>query len=82
MVSLYSTLITIQNLWSRVCNAIGEEYMTMNVHLLLHLLDTVKRLGPLWGHSCFPFESLNGYLLTLFHGTTHVDKQVKYEILH
>ena len=56
--------------------------MTMNVHLLLHLSDTVKRLGPLWGHSCFPFESLNGYLLTLFHGTTHVDKQVKYEILH
>ena len=40
--------------------------MTINVHSLLHLPHVVKKLGPLWGHSCFPFESINGQLLNFF----------------
>ena len=51
--------------------------MTANVHGLLHLSDTVRRLGPLWAHSCFPFEAANGLILKLFHGTQNVEKQVK-----
>ena len=50
--------------------------MTINVHSLLHLTDTVIKLGPLWFHSCFAFEAANGELLKLFHGHEGVQKQV------
>ena len=50
--------------------------MTINVHSLLHLPEAVKNLGPLWAHSCFAFESANGELLQLFHGSQAVEKQV------
>ena len=52
----------------------GKE--TINVHSLLHLADDVRNLGPLWIHSCFPFESYNGNLLKLFHGTQNVELQI------
>ena len=52
----------------------GKE--TINVHSLLHLADDVRNLGPLWTHSCFPFESYNGNLLKLFHGTQNVQLQI------
>jgi len=54
----------------------GEQHMTMNVHNLLHLPQVVRNLGPLWSHSCFPFESANGHMLKLFHGSQAVEKQV------
>lgn len=38
----------------------GDQEMTINVHTLLHLVETVQDLGPLWVYSCFFFESLNG----------------------
>ena len=54
----------------------GERYMSINVHLLLHLPDTVRELGPLWVYSCFHFEGLNGILKNLIHGTQKVDLQL------
>ena len=57
-------------------NLYGERYLTINVHSLLHLCDTVRDLGPLWANSCFPFEDANGSLLKLFHGTQYVDLQI------
>ena len=54
----------------------GERYMTINMHSLLHLPDMVRKIGPLWSTSCFPFESANGDLLKLFHGTQFVDIQI------
>ena len=50
--------------------------MSANVHLLLHLPNTVRQLGPLWVYSCFYFEGQNGTLKSLVHGTQHVEKQV------
>lgn len=50
--------------------------MSINVHSLLHLPETVKNLGPLWAHSCFAFEAANGELHNLFHGSQAVEKQV------
>ena len=50
--------------------------MSANIHLLLHLPDTVKELGPLWVYSCFHFEGLNGILKGLVWGTQHIDKQL------
>ena len=43
--------------------------MSSNVHGLLHLPEVVTKLGPLWAHSCFPFEAANGKLLKMFHGS-------------
>ena len=54
----------------------GERYMTANIHGLLHLPNSVRKLGPLWVHSCFPFEAANGVILKLFHGTQNTEKQV------
>ncbi len=51
---------------------IGHRYMSWNVHSLLHLPDCVRCLGPLWAHSCFPFENANGHMLKLFHGSQGV----------
>ena len=50
--------------------------MSANMHGLLHLPGVAKKLGPLWAHSCFPFEAANGVLLKLFHGSQSTEKQV------
>ena len=57
---------------------VGERYMTVCLHSLMHLPDCVRNLGPLWSHSCFTFESANGELLKLFHGSAEIEKQVIY----
>ena len=54
----------------------GERYETANVHYLVHLVDNVEALGPLWTHSCFHFEDKNGFLLKLVHGTQNVQFQL------
>lgn len=48
----------------------------MNVHLFQHLPECVKWWGPLWVYSSFHFESMNGQLKSLFHGTRDMTKQV------
>lgn len=47
----------------------GRRYVTANVHSLLCLADSICELGPLWAHFCFHFESQNGALKSLVHGT-------------
>lgn len=58
----------------------GRRYETYNVHMLLHLPDCVRQLGPLWGTSCFWFEGYNGDLTKLFHGTQNVDIQITHSV--
>lgn len=58
----------------------GPQFMTSNVHQLLHLRDSVEDLGPLWCHSCFFFEDLNGDFRDLFHGTQNIDGQILHGI--
>ena len=52
----------------------------MNIHLLSHLPECVKKWGPLWAYiafySCFAYESMNGHLKKMFHGTRNTSKQV------
>ena len=55
----------------------GDQFMTYNVHQLLHLKSDVENLGPLWTHSCFFFEDLNGDFRDLFHGTQNINGQVR-----
>lgn len=41
----------------------GMENVTMNLHLLQHIVENVRRSGPLWSQSAFSFESSNGELV-------------------
>lgn len=54
----------------------SERYMTLNMHALLHLPQCVRDSGPLWVTSCFSFESANGELTKLFHGTQNLECQI------
>lgn len=68
MFMVYTTII----IYFKVLNCVlyaEKRYMTIKVHQLLHLVECVKNLGPLWAHSCFPFENINGKLRKMFHGT-------------
>ena len=55
---------------------IGDKRTTHNVHLISHLMDCVHSWGPLWAYTCFVFETMNGQLKKLFHGTRDMSKQV------
>ncbi|CAH1244423.1 Hypp7304 [Branchiostoma lanceolatum] len=54
----------------------GESPQTMNIHLLRHLVLHVRLFGPLWAFSCFGFESVNGEIKRLVHGTKFVVEQI------
>lgn len=54
----------------------GLRFCSINIHQLLHLPDKVYQLGPLWVHSCFQYEDLNGKFVKLVHGTWHLDTQI------
>ena len=40
----------------------GNDYMVYNVHLLLHIVDAVRKFGPLQNFSLFVYENYNGVL--------------------
>lgn len=46
----------------------GTEFWDLEVHLLLHLADQVKRFGPLWTHGCWVFEHMVGQIKRITHG--------------
>lgn len=52
----------------------GKHNVTMNVHLLHHLANSVRHLGPLWAQSAFAFETNNGVIVRL--------NNAKKDILH
>lgn len=54
----------------------GEREMTYNVHQLLHLCLSVERWGPLWATSAFSFESHNGFLAKIVHGTYNMGQEM------
>lgn len=53
-----------------------QSFVTLNVHQLVHLVDNVRQLGPVYSHSCFPFEDKNGLLLKMVRGTQNIDQQI------
>ncbi|XP_031789293.1 uncharacterized protein LOC116418348 [Nasonia vitripennis] len=54
----------------------GIENMTFNIHTLLYVVDSVKKSGPLWSNSTFPFESNIFQLKQLLNGPNGMDKQM------
>ena len=50
--------------------------MFSNVHQLLYLCIDVRNLGPVWTHSCSPFEDKNRFILQLIHGSQKIEFQL------
>lgn len=50
--------------------------MVFNVHLLQHLPDCVRLIGPLFAYSNYCFEDNIGHLVELHKGTTDVASQI------
>lgn len=59
----------------------GKFNMVMNVHLLTHIVESVRFLGPLWAQSAFGFERNNGCLLKFVNGTKDVLDQMSSKYL-
>lgn len=76
MIDLSKASKLLKHFCIRIEELYGRRYETYNVHGLLHLVDRVNDLGPLWTHSCFCFEDFNGELRHLFHRTQHVELQI------
>ena len=54
----------------------GKEHESYNVHLLVHVVDTVEQWGAPWAYSAFLPKDAGGTLTDYFHGTTHLEKQI------
>lgn len=54
----------------------GKHQVTMNLHLLRHLADTVRNSGPLWAQSIFAFEQSNGDLVRSVTSKSHVLNEI------
>lgn len=46
----------------------GKKKLVYNVHLLLHLVDSVRHFGPAYGFSLFPYENMNGFIKACIKG--------------
>jgi len=40
----------------------GQEFITPNIHLSLHITDCCEDYGPLYSFWCYSFERMNGLL--------------------
>ena len=64
------------NICANMGKLYSQRYELPNFHLLIHLVDSVRQLGPLWTHACFHFENANQFLLKLFHWIQNVVMQI------
>ena len=54
----------------------GRESITFNLHTLLHIVESVKKTGPLYANSAFSFEGNICNLKTYINGPKCVDRQM------
>lgn len=54
----------------------SDRDLTYNAHQLAHLVQSVKRWGPLWATSAFPFENYNGFIANCVHGNKHMGQEI------
>jgi len=57
-------------------NLYGTISMRYNVHSLLHAVQSVRKSGPLWATSAFPYESNINVLKQLVNGPKGVEQQI------
>lgn len=58
----------------------GKINCTLNSHLLIHLPKYVRLWGPLWTHSAFGFESVNGFITSMIHSKFKLGDQLLYSL--
>ena len=68
MLKVMTKLISIKYNYAKLFGYSGSR-VSLKVHQLSHITNCVRNWGPLWTHSCFPFESINGRLKEHFYGT-------------
>lgn len=54
----------------------GPEHEVYNVHLVTHIVDSVRELGALWNNSLYPYERSNGTLLQYRSGNNRPAVQI------
>lgn len=59
----------------------GSAAMTFNLHSLTRLPKSVSVWGPLWTHSCFPFESFNWRIKQQLQGYRGIITQTMHQFL-
>jgi len=57
------------------------ESMRFNVHMLLHVVQSVRMSGPLWATSAFLFENNIYFLKQLVNGPKGVEQQIAKKFL-
>lgn len=58
----------------------GDRICVINMHLLSHMAHFVRLWGPLWTHSAFGFESMNGHITSMIHSRYHIAEQLLFSI--
>ena len=81
----YDKLNDIDNILNKLIKEIpilyNKEIVRINIHQLSHLITSdIKVWGPLWTHSSFIYESMNGVFISLIHGTQKVPKSAIYTL--
>ena len=54
----------------------GDKQYTYNVHQLIHLVMHTRRWGGLWSNSAFGFESFNGIISKMIHGSKNEGREL------
>ena len=57
------------------------EIMTFNLHGHLHYAESIRKVGPLWANSAFPFETAIGQFLNEINAPNGSVKQIAYKWL-
>lgn len=57
-----------------------QKLCTMNIHSIIHLVPFVRLWGPVWTHSAFGYENMNGTLLAQLHGTRDILQHVVFRV--
>jgi hypothetical protein len=58
----------------------GNQMCVLNIHLLSHMAYFVRLWGPLWTHSAFAFESMNGHIASMIHSRYEIANQLLFSI--
>lgn len=72
---------TIRKFIKKFENLYGEKYMVYNVHLLMHLVESVRNFGPAWSYALFPYENFNGILKSFVKGPKEPILQINSKFL-
>lgn len=66
----------IRKFCDRAPHVFHEHVCTYNLHIFSHIPETCREWGALWDSSTFSFESHNGFLMKLSHGTKYHTEQI------